>query len=183
MTQKKNWGENLDKEVIEKLIELRSYLENRMKQLEDESEKLRILFKIVDEVIVSKSFRKAETLPVSEHIESIPLKTFQGILLAEMLVSLSQIRIVPNEAFDINTSPFQSFFVSRILESMKVKDIQEVQKGKRLPDKAFSYDIVTQEDIIKEVLIKNYRDDRRLQKIKTSCRWTLEKMYEKMQKK
>ena len=46
----------IDEEIVKKLIELRIYLENRIQELEGEAEKLKALFKIVDEVIVSKSF-------------------------------------------------------------------------------------------------------------------------------
>lgn len=193
LAQKDAWEEGLDEEIVGKLMELRSYLETRLKEVEEELERLRILSKIVEEVIVSKSFRVAETLqptpqeretplPASEPEESIPLKTAQGASLAAMVVSPPNVRIVPVEEleFSVHTPPFQSFFVSRILEPMRVKDDEAVRKGEFLPENALSYEVVTDGDVIKEVVIKNYGGETRLQEVKSACRWTLEKMYERI---
>jgi hypothetical protein len=193
LTQKDAWEEGLDKEDVSKLMELRGYLETRLKEVEEESERLRVLSKIVEEVIVSKSFRVAETLqpipqkretslPTSEPEESIPLKTAQGVPLAAMVVSPPNVRIVPVEdlEFSVHTPPFQSFFISRILEPMQMKDDEAVRNGEFLPENALSYEVVAEGDIIKEVVIRNYGGDTRLREVKSACRWTLEKMYERI---
>ena len=194
LTQKDEWGEGLGEEDVSKLMELRSYLETRLNEVEEEAERLRVLSKIVEEVIVSKSFRVAETLqstpqeketplPTSEPEESVPLKTAKGVLLAAMIVSPPNIRIVPieNLKFSVHTPPFQSFFVSRILEPMQIKDDEAVRNGEFLPENALSYEVVAEGDIIKEVIIRNYGGETRLREVKSACRWTLEKMYERIQ--
>ena len=193
LAQKDAWEEGLDEEIVGKLMELRSYLETRLKEVKEELERLRVLSKIVEEVIVSKSFRVAETLqptpqeretplPASEPEESVPLNTAQGVSLAAMVVSPPNVRIVPVEEleFSVHTPPFQSFFVSRILEPMRVKDDEAVRKGEFLPENALSYEVVTDGDVIKEVVIRNYGGETRLQEVKSACRWTLEKMYERI---
>jgi hypothetical protein len=43
----------------------------------------------------------------------------------------------------------------------------------------FSYNIVREGDQIREIIIRNV-DDERLKELKSSIRWTFEKMYEKM---
>ncbi len=43
----------------------------------------------------------------------------------------------------------------------------------------FSYNIVREGDLIREIIIKNV-DDERLKELKSSIRWTFEKMFEKM---
>jgi hypothetical protein len=43
----------------------------------------------------------------------------------------------------------------------------------------FSYNIVRENDLIREIIIKNV-DEERLKELKSSIRWTFEKMYEKM---
>ena len=194
LAQNDDWEKGLDEEILRKLMELRSYLEKRLKELEEESERLRTLSKIVEEVVISKSFRVAETLQptptkkeapptTSEPAENIPLKTSQGVLLADMYVTSQNVRIVPVEAltFSVNTPPFQTFFITRILESMKVKDDEAVKQGQFLPEQALSYNVVTEGDVIREVAVRNYGDERRLREIKSTCRWTLEKMYERIQ--
>jgi hypothetical protein len=193
LAKKDAWEEGLDEEIVGKLMELRSYLETRLKEVEEELERLRVLSKIVEEVIVSKSFRVAETLqptpqeretplPASEPEESVPLKTAQGVSLAAMVVSPPNVRIVPLEEleFSVYTPPFQSFFVSRILEPMRVKDDEAVRKGEFLPENALSYEVVTDGDVIREVVVRNYGGETRLQEVKSACRWTLEKMYERI---
>ena len=182
-------NEPIDEEIIIKLMSLRGYLEKRIQDLEDETEKLKALFKIIDEVIVTKSFKKAETIPIikpesSSHPtfkEEIPLKTPRGILLATMYVGEDEAKIIPAEAliFTISTPPFQTFLINRILEPMRVKDIEGSQKGEVLPNQIFSYETVTEGDVIKEVLIRDFRTRKRLREIISSARWTLDKMYEK----
>ena len=197
---------SLDEEIIRKLMELRTYLDSRIKQLEDEQEKLKTLFKIVDEVIVSKSFRIAETTqqprpepapkavmhPSAQaaptHVEAIvqsgeeiPLKTQNGVLLANMYVDETDIHIIPDKekVLQLSTPPFQSFLVGRILESMRLKDQEDVKTGALAPNLAFEYEVIKEEDIIREIVIRNYGNQRRMREIMTTTRWTLEKMNEK----
>jgi hypothetical protein len=42
----------------------------------------------------------------------------------------------------------------------------------------FAYNIVREGDLIREIIIRNV-DEERLRELKSSIRWTLEKMYEK----
>lgn len=197
----KNEG-SIDEEIIRKLMELRTYLDDRIKQLEDEQEKLRMLFKIVDEVIVSKSFRRAEVPPpipagptaqtppppapppteaTVPRGEEIPLKTQGGLLLANMHVTEMEARIVPAQGmvFMVSTPPFQSFLVGRILEPMRLRDQEDVRSGSLAPDEVLEYEVVREGDVVKEIVVRNYGGQRRLREIMTTARWTLEKMSEK----
>jgi predicted ATP-grasp superfamily ATP-dependent carboligase len=63
---------------------------------------------------------------------------------------------------------------------MKEKDEELTQSGQLMPDKVFSYNIVQDGEIIREITIENVDTDR-LRELKSSIRWTLEKMYEKME--
>lgn len=182
-------AEGIDEEIVKELIELRSYLEKRIQGLEEEAEKLRSLFKIVDEVIVTRSFKMAESIPVAqlkpslpvEKEEGVPLKTSSGVLLANLYTNDSEIRIVPAEGlvFTVTTPPFQAFLISRILEPMQARDSEAAQRGEITPDRILSYEVVRDGDTVKEIVVKNYGDERRLREIRTASRWTFEKMYEK----
>ena len=46
-------------------------------------------------------------------------------------------------------------------------------------DKAFSYGVVREGEHIREIVIHNV-DEERLKELKSSIRWTFEKMYEKV---
>ena len=183
---------SIDEEIIKNLVDLRSYLEKRIQELEDEVGKLKTLFKIVGEVIVTKSFRRAESIPriqtktdtpTVKSWEEVPLKIASGILLATMRVSDEEIRIIPTERliFDVNTPPFQSFLINRVLEGMCESDIEASERGEMTPDKILSYEVMKEGEVIKEIRIKKYGSEKRLREITSTSRWTLEKMYEKIQ--
>jgi di/tripeptidase len=62
---------------------------------------------------------------------------------------------------------------------MQERDSELVRAGQLEPDLVFSYNIVREGDAINEIVIRNFDDDR-LRELKSSIRWTFEKMYEKM---
>ena len=78
-----------------------------------------------------------------------------------------------------NTPPFSNFLVEKVFAKMQEKDKELVRLGQLSTDKMFSYNIVREQDLIREIVIKNV-DDERLKELKSSIRWTFEKMYEKM---
>jgi hypothetical protein len=61
---------------------------------------------------------------------------------------------------------------------MQDKDDELVREGQLTTDKKFAYDIVSEGDLLREIVLKNVDEDR-LKELKSSIRWTLEKMYEK----
>jgi len=79
----------------------------------------------------------------------------------------------------VNTPPFNNFLIERVLAKMQEKDSELVRMGQLTPDKMFAYNIVREGDLLREIVIKNV-DEERLRELKSSIRWTLEKMYEKM---
>ena len=196
---------SLDEEIIRRLIEVRVYLDERIKHLEDEVDKLKTLFKIVDEVIVSKSFHTIETVaqPRQEAVnktspstvktstppieaasppgEEILLKAQNGRLLANVYTTEEEMHILPAKglALTVSTPPFQSFFINRILESMRLRDQEDATSGAIPPNEVFEYRVITEEESVKEIAIRNYGSPKRLREIMTTARWTLEKMNEK----
>jgi hypothetical protein len=65
------------------------------------------------------------------------------------------------------------------LAKMQEKDNELVRMGQITPNKMFTYKIIREGDLLREIVIKN-ADEERLRELKSSIRWTLEKMYEKM---
>jgi hypothetical protein len=111
----------------------------------------------------------------------IPLKTMTDEPLAIIYFDKQSIHVLPDESknFTVNTPPFMNFLVEKIFAKMQEKDAELARTGQLARDKMFSYNIVREEDLIREIIIKNV-DDERLKELKSSIRWTLEKMYEKM---
>ena len=112
-----------------------------------------------------------------------PLKRAKDdMLLAEAEVLPSAVVIVPAAGlnFNINTPPFRSFFLSRILEGMKNKDAEKVSQGALKESDALNYKV--DEDSsgqIKRIAINNYREKERLQEIFNTSSWVLTRMLEK----
>ncbi|MBS7643012.1 hypothetical protein KEJ26_00250 [Candidatus Bathyarchaeota archaeon] len=194
-------GENREDEV-KRLAEIKASLEKKIRKLEAELENYKALMEIVNSTLAEKSFKKIEapikppkavpttipsppqpTSPV-EYKQTIPLKTSTGTMLANMYVSDDTIRVVPAEGvvLNVNTPPFQAFLINRVLEPMEARDREAAKMGEITPDEILSHKVTQEGDIIRELIIRNYRDERRLREIKTSLRWTLEKMYEKTAK-
>lgn len=122
--------------------------------------------------------------PTQQHIEQesvIPLKTMAEDPLAIMYLDKQTIHVLPDESknFSINTPPFTNFLVEKVFAKMQEKDKELVRLGQMSTDKMFSYNIVREHDLIREIVIKNVDDDR-LKELKSSIRWTFEKMFEKM---
>ncbi len=182
-----------EKEKIKKIAELRALLEKRVEEMETELEGLQILLGFIGDTLIEKGFKRAEivkpvptiptavSLPAIESERRIPLKTVTGDLLANLYVGEDSMRVVlaEDKSFDINTPPFTSFLVERVLVKMQEKDREAASTGEITPDKILSYNITRDGDLIREITIRNIRPERS-RELKSTIRWTLEKMYEKM---
>jgi len=112
----------------------------------------------------------------------IPLKTLNEESLALIFIEKdNSIHVLPDESkhFSANTPPFGNFLVERVLAKMQDKDNELVRLKQLTPDKMFSYSIVREGDLIREIVIRNV-DEERFKELKSSIRWTFDKMYEKM---
>jgi hypothetical protein len=119
--------------------------------------------------------------PAAESESVIPLKTLDDEPLAIIYVDKDSMHVLPDERknFSVNTPPFNHFLVERVLAKMQEKDNELVRMGQLTADKMFAYNIVREGDLIREIIIRNI-DEERLKELKSSIRWTLEKMFEKM---
>ncbi|UCC33122.1 MAG: hypothetical protein JSW53_04910 [Candidatus Bathyarchaeota archaeon] len=182
-----------ESEKVRRLAELKALLEKRVKEAETELEGLQVLLEYVDKSLLEKGFRKAKMLkPPPTTMEKppiragdsrvVPLKTVGGDLLANLFIAENMLRVVlsDDKSLDINTPPFMSFLVERVLTKMQEKDREAVERGEITPDKILSYDIARDGDEIQEITIKNVVPERS-RELKSTIRWTLEKMHEKAQ--
>ena len=188
-------------EKIKKFVAFKKKLEKRVEGLESELNELRLMLEAVNSILLEKGFKRAEIAktpvtaevspvkeevlvqppqPSAEYENVIPLKTVTGESLATLYINQDSLRIVlaEDKNFNINTPPFTQFLVERVLAKMQEKDSELARTGQLTTDKIFSYNIVQEGDEIHEIVIKN-SDANRLRELKSSIRWTLEKMYEK----
>jgi len=195
---------------IKKMAELRALLEKRVKEIETELDGLRVLLDFVNASLVEKGFKRAEVQkpvptprveeevlpalavppsvsvevsapPVLEFEQSVPIKTATGDLLANLFLGDDVMRVVlaEDKRFTVDVPPFMAFLVERVLVKMQEKDREAVAAGELAPDKVLSFDVVRDGDLLKEITVRNVGEDR-ARELKSTIRWTLEKMYEKM---
>ena len=99
---------------------------------------------------------------------------------AEYTPAFVKIALTDDLNLNINTPPFKTFFLNRILEGMKTKDKEKVQKGELGESEVIDYKVDNDEDgKINSVMISNYRERERLNEIFNTATWVFSRMLEK----
>jgi hypothetical protein len=188
---------------IKKLADFRQRLEKRIERASAELEELLVLLEFADATLLEKGFKRAEVgqpaaseslppspvlevsakvavPPIAEHESAVPLESAAGDLLANLYMGEHSLHIIlaEDKEFNVNTPPFLQFLVERVLVKMQDKDRQASALGELEPNKMFSFRIVQDGDILKEIFIENTSEDR-TRELKSTIRWTLQKMFEK----
>jgi len=190
----------LDQDEIENLADNKKWIEARITDLESEAENLKKILASIDLILRKSSFQPAsviskavkEKLKRGEQSESLvtnsdyqdiyPLtRVKDGKLLANGYISKSSVAIVPASDVILKTStpPFTSFFLNRILEGMKTKDMEKISEEKLNEYESLNYLVEEEEEVIKKIIIKNYREQNRLTEIFNTSAWTFSRMLEK----
>ncbi len=186
-------------EKMKAMLAFKQRLEKRIEKLDREANELKATLDVINSVLLEKGFKRGDIKEAAASKEAtaakepkpsyqggepenvIPLKTINDESLAIIYIEKDSIHVLPDESknFSVNTPPFGNFLVERVLVKMQDKDKELVRMKQLAPDKMFSYNIVREGDLIREIVIRNI-DEERFKELKSSIRWTLEKMYEKM---
>lgn len=192
--------------TIATLARFRDSLEKKIERLDSEIKDLKATLEALNLILLEKGFKNAALKekesankrelqrreevvdkktrltfrPTIENENVVPLKTNNDEPLAIIYTTENSIHVLPDESknFKVDTPPFNSFLVERVLVKMQEKDAELVRMGQLTPDKIFDYAIIREGELIREIVLQNV-DDVRLRELKSSIRWTLEKMYEK----
>jgi hypothetical protein len=182
-----------DQQSTRKLADLKSFLEKKIKQNEEELASLQSYLEVVDTLLAERSFRKVE-IPTSQieqirrasvptlGANTIPVTTNDGVRIASMLVEQGRLHVTPesNVKLDANSPPLRSFLVGKVLDSMQAKDKEAAVSGVIPPEAILSYSVEQDGGLLKGITIENYGDERRLLELKNAIRWTFRRMYEKI---
>ena len=178
-------------EKVKRIARLRELLARRVEELEAELSGLKEVLAFVDELLKELSFRqlslpeeaeaegRAQTPPPAVEEQVMPITTIEGELLANMYVGPGYVRIVPAEGkkFHASSRPFRYFL--RQLKGMQDRDATLVAEGQLRPDEVVSFNVVKEDDVVKEVVIKNVRPED-VRKLRSIARWTFRTMWEQM---
>jgi hypothetical protein len=192
---------------MKSLIAFKKRLEEQLEKLTAETIEVEAALDTVNSILLDKGFKRGDMKEVPEppvpkevilpkqepeapkpavqHMPEpesvIPLKTMTDEPLALIYFDKQVMHVLPDESknFSVNTPPFGNFLVERVFAKMQEKDSELVRTGQLTADKMFSYNIAREGDLIREIIIRNV-DEERLKELKSSIRWTFEKMYEKI---
>jgi len=173
-------------EEVKTLADLKKYLENEVEKRRKEIAQLEKFLNIVNSILAKLSFKPAAVLVKEEKelspTREITIKSRRGETLAYMKVYPTMIKITIPEGLNINVKspPFKSFFIRQILRKMQQEDLDLVKKGKIPSGRALEYEIDIKNGNVKEILIKNYRKEERINEIEKTIRWTLETILDKI---
>ena len=125
----------------------------------------------------------SEPQATNEVKEFRPLKRVKdNLLLANAELLPNSLEIVPAEGIilNVNTPPFRSFFLNRILEGMKTKDVEKVSQKQIKDTESLTYQVEEDNNgSIKKIMIINYREKERLNEIFNTSTWVFTRMIEK----
>lgn len=139
---------------------------------------------------INNKIRKEENKEIIKEKKNIDYSNYEtkelkrlkdNLLLAIVKVYLNYIEITPEKtmSFNINTSPFKSFFIKRIIEGMINQDQEKVRKKQIEDREMLKYEIKETNGIIKKIVISNYREKERLTDIFNTAAWVFTRMLEK----
>jgi hypothetical protein len=188
-----------EKEDTQLLLQIRTNLEEKIKTLETEITDCETAIKKIDDFIVKQGFRKLtlnspQAQKSEENLETsveeslkdqqlqTSIKSKNGTTLGVLVIEDNVLRFQPSKEFEfmVDSPPFQSFFIERVLANMRKVDEEQAAKGELEYQEVLSFEVSDENGVITSINISNILDDRRLREIRSSLRWTLDKMYDKL---
>jgi hypothetical protein len=123
----------------------------------------------------------------ASHIEASEIRELRratdSLLLARAEISSGDIAITVSDdlSLNVNTPPFKTFFLNRILDGMKSKDQEKLRKGEiNNSTECIDYQIFSDDEgTLKSIKVTNYIERERLQDVISTMTWVLSKMVEK----
>ena len=141
---------------------------------------------MLDTILKQSSFTKASDLTrnapktIKQERKIAITKSSDGTTIANAFVTNDEVSIIleDNVTLDLKTPPLKTFFIDRIIGEMKKNDVQQVKDGKIKNDEIIDCMINDNDDRIREIIIKNYRQKERVDEIINTATWSLTQMIE-----
>jgi len=173
-------------EKAKALASIKEYVERRLQELREEISILEKLRAFIDEELASLSFKKAAEAKPVERLERRPtppeagrvriLRSKAGEVLARIMVSPNEVRFIIEPSVNVtkDSRPFQSFLLKKVLDAMSRSDKERVEKGLIPPGHELKYEVIYEGDKVREIIVRNFREEYRVREIVNAVRWTLE---------
>ncbi len=179
---------------VRDVLELREWVVEEIDKRQKEIEKLTQNLRILDSLVKQSSFSKASQLapspakkieqPMQETANVIPMKTPDNQVIANAHLTQDELVIIPSDevSLDVETQPFKSFFLGRIIGNMESQDNNDIKSGKIPQGTAINCMVNKEGNRIREILIKNYRQKERANEIINTATWSFSRMIENSRK-
>jgi hypothetical protein len=182
---------------LKRNAELKLWIETRIGELQEETDRLREALTVIDSVLRASSFKPATDMassgprpplarPTEPSAEPIPeireLKRDKGgetVAVAQVTRQRLKIEPVAEVNLRVETPPFKSFLLGKILSGMKNTDEDSVAKGRLKKGEELRYTLAERGGKIASLVVENYRDKERLTEILNTVSWTFSRMLEK----
>ncbi len=174
-------------EQIREALETKERLTSEIQKHKEEIELLEKNLALINSILKQQSFTKASALKVTKaeapekNDYSVALrKNTDGALIANAHITPDQVSIILEDGLTLREDmhPFKSFFLDRIIGEMKRKDIVELEKGQIGEDSIINCLINKDGTLLREIIIKNYRQKERVNEIISTATWSFSKMIE-----
>jgi hypothetical protein len=168
---------------IKDVLEVKDRLTAQIQRHKEEIEMLEKNLALVNSILKQQSFTKASALKDATKKDdySIALrKNTDGTVIANARITPEQVSIVLEDSVALREDmhPFKSFFLERIIGEMKRKDMAEFEKGDLDENSVIDCLINKDGSLLREIIIKNYRQKERVNEIINTATWSLSKMIE-----
>ncbi len=169
---------------VKKAAELKLWLEGRIRELQEEIERLKESLTYVDATLRASTFRPAiEMIAEPKEIPEVrELRRDKGNeVIAVASVTSDSVSVEPKEGVLLKqaTPPFKTFLIGKILQGMKTKDEELVTAGKLGKGSELRFDVEESNGAISKLMIENYRENTRLNEILNTVAWTFSRLLEK----
>ena len=173
-------------EQIRDMLELKEDLTGKIIKYKEQIEKLEKNISVLDTILKQSSFTKASDLTrnapktIKQERKIAITKSSDGTTIANAFVTNDKVSIIleDNVTLDPDMPPLKTFFVDRIIGEMKKKDIEQVESGVIKKDDIINCVINDNGSGIREIIIKNYRQEERVDEIINTATWSLTRMIE-----
>ena len=172
-------------EQIRDMLELKEDLNEKIIKYKEQIEKLEKNISVLDTILKQSSFTKASDLTrnapktIKQERKIAITKSSDGTTIANAFVTNDEVSIIleDNVTLDSDAPPL-NWFIDHIIGDMKKKDIMQVESGVIKKDDVISCIINNNGSKIREILIKNYRQEERVDEIINTATWSLTRMIE-----
>lgn len=168
---------------IKDALEIKEQLSSEIQKHKEQIEMLEKNLTLINSILKQQSFTKASTLKDTKESpkqdQVIPLrKNTDGSLIANAYITPNEVSIILENGVELkeDTHPFKSFFLERIIGDMKKKDLAEFEKGEIDENAVIDCLVNKNGALLREIIIKNYRQKERINEIISTATWSFSKM-------